>query len=271
MTRLLTYAVVITALLAGAFYIGRSDQLPAKYDDSETQKLVHEMIAAHGGMQIWNEASTISYSHDMVDPSRPDDHWYSEEVHLQGKRYCYQDWTIDSATLINNGEKIWTTDWKRGNPPSMMAGISYFFINIVWMTQDEIARLQMKSDTVVSIIEPEKTLHQVRLQFAGSSPHEYFDLMIDADTKMLRGVKYTVVHQDLFKVFGVPEDTKFLGPLLKVYKSYTDVEGIKMPTRYDTYKLSGENYGIHTVSNYSLSRRFDYRRLALEENSVVFD
>ncbi|MEO9967400.1 MAG: hypothetical protein ABJF11_16500 [Reichenbachiella sp.] len=271
MKKLLTYTFIITALLAGAFYIGRYEPKSDRYDSIETQKLVHEMIAAHGGIQRWREAPTISYHHDMIDPSRPDDHWYSEEVHLQGKRYCYQDWKTDSATLVNNGKQIWTTDWKRGNPPSMMAGISYFFINIVWMTQDDVARLEMRPDTVVNQIEIDKTLHQVRLQFDGSSPYEYFDLMIDSENKMLRGVKYTVVHKDLFEVFLLPADTKFMGPLLKVYQSYTNVDGLKMPSRYDTYKMTGENYGIHTVSHYSLDQPFDYKRLTMKHNSVIFD
>ena len=116
------------------------------------------------------------------------------------------------------------------------------------MTQDEIAQLELKEKTKVDVIEEGKEFHTVRLTFKGSSPFEYFDMYIDPETYILRGVNYTVVHKDLFKVFGLPDTTKFRGPLLKVYKEYTDVNGLKLTTRYDTILPNGRNYGIHTVS-----------------------
>jgi len=201
------------------------------YADKQAEKVVSKMIEAHGGYETWASAPSISYVHDMTDPRKPDDHWLSEEIHEQGRRRCYQKWTQDDAILANDGDEIWTKGWKRLNPPSMMAGVSYFFINMVWMTQDDAANLELREDAVVDAIEKGKTFKTVRLTFDGASEYEYFDMYVDPDTYLLRGVNYTVTHKGLFKAFGMPEDTKFMGPLLKVYKEYTNVDGLTLTTR----------------------------------------
>jgi hypothetical protein len=240
------------------------------YSSSETKQIIQKMIEAHGGMNRWKNAPSISYKHDMIDPSKPNDHWLSKEIHEQGRRRCYQEWTNDEAVLVNDGNNIWTVDWKRLNPPSMMSGVSYFFINMVWMTQDDIANLQLREKTQVDLIEKGTEFHTVRLTFTGSSEHEYFDMFIDPETYILRGVNYTVTHKDLFKAFGLPVSTKFMGPLLKVYKEYTEVDGLKLTSRYDTYRPSGQNYGIHTVTDYDLKKEFDESKLSKPDNAVVF-
>ncbi|MEP1093897.1 MAG: hypothetical protein ABJG78_02240 [Cyclobacteriaceae bacterium] len=240
------------------------------YSSQKTKKLIQKMIKAHGGMDKWRNAPTISYTHDMIDPSEPEDHWLSEEVHEQGRRRSYHNWTSDQALLVNDGNEVWTVDWKRLNPPTMMSGVSYFFINIAWVTQDDIANLELKESTSVDLIEEGKEFHTIRLTFAGSSPYEYFDMYIDPKTYLLRGVLYTVTDKDLFKVFGLPETTEFMGPVLKVYKEYTDVDGLSLTTRYDTYTPNGKTYGIHTVTNYDLRKEFDESKLAKPGNAVVF-
>ncbi len=249
---------------------GITQALALQGSDKKAEKIVQKMIDAHGGMDKWKNAPTISYTHDMVDPGKPDDHWLSEEIHEQGRRRCYQNWTSDKATLVNNGDEIWTVDWKRANPPNMMAGVSYFFVNMIWITQDEIANLELREKTAVDAIEAGKEFHTVRLTFEGASPYEYFDMYIDPDSYQLRGVNYTVVHKDLFKVFGLPADTKFRGPLLKIYKEFVDVDGLKMVGRYDTILPNGRNYGVHTVSNYDFTKDFDESMLKKPANAVVF-
>lgn len=260
----------LTIILLTIVTVSASLALSDGRSDKKAQKLVSKMIEAHGGMEKWSNAPSISYTHDMIDPGKPNDHWLSEEVHEQGRRRCYQVWTQDEAYLVNDGNEIWTVDWKRLNPPSMMSGVSYFFINMVWMTQDDAANLEIRESIEVPNIEEGKTFNTVRLTFTGSSPHEYFDMYIDPDNNLLRGVKYTVTDKDLFKAFGLPETTEFMGPLLKVYKEYTDVDGLKLTSRYDTYRPSGQNYGIHTVSNYDLTKDFDESKLKKPSNAVVF-
>lgn len=248
------------------FFISLMPAQEGKYDRPETQQIVENMIKAHGGMEAWKKAPSLSYYHDMVNPQKPNDHWLSHEIHEQGRRRIYQEWPNDKAFLGFDGDQIWTKNWKRANPPSMMAGVSYFFINAVWMTQDEPAQLTLKEDTKVPYIKEGVSYKTVRLTFKGSSEYEYFDMYIDPSTFVLKGMKYTVTSKELMKVFNIPESTKFMGPLLKVYKEYKDVDGLKLTSRYDTYTPTGQVYGIHTVNNYSLKKLFDASKTINPEN-----
>tara|TARA_R110001632_G_scaffold34766_2_gene88143 strand:- start:4779 stop:5564 length:786 start_codon:yes stop_codon:yes gene_type:complete len=257
----------IINLSISLFFIGLMTAQEGKYDRPETKQLVEKMINAHGGMNIWENAPSMSFHHNMVNPQKPDEHWLSLEAHEQGRRRIYQEWPNDKATLGFDGNEIWTKNWKRGNPPSMMAGISYFFINTVWMTQDIPAQLALKEDTKVPFIKEGVSYKTVRLTFKGSSEYEYFDMYIDPSTYVLKGIKYTVVSKELMKLFNVPKETKFLGPLYKVYKEYKDVDGLKLTTRYDTYTPSGQVYGIHTVENYSIKKPFDASKIINPEKN----
>ncbi|WP_340074129.1 hypothetical protein [Leptobacterium sp. I13] len=239
--------------------------------NADAQAIVKKMINAHGGMEKWKNAPSISYNHDMVNPSQPDDHWFSKEIHEQGRRRSYSEWTYDAAIVAFDGKDIWTVDWKRLNPPDMMAGVAYFFLNMVWMTQDAAANLELREKTQVDLIEKDKKFHTVRLTFNGASPYEYFDMYIDPTSYILKGVKYTVTHKGLMEVFKLPEDTKFMGPLLKVYKEYTDVDGLKLTTRYDTYTPDGISFGIHTVKDYNIKKPFDASKLKKPANGLVYE
>lgn len=252
---------VIINISISLFFISLMSAQQGKYDRPETQQIVEKMINAHGGMEVWKKAPSISYDHNMVNPQKPNDHWLSHEIHEQGRRRIYQEWPNDNAVLGFDGNEIWTKNWKRENPPSMMAGVSYFFINAVWMTQDLPAQLTLKEDTKVSFIKEGVSYKTVRLTFKGSSEYEYFDMYIDPSTFLLMGIKYTVTSKELMKVFNIPKETKFMGPLLKVYKEYKDVNGLKLTSRYDTYTPTGQVYGIHTVKNYSIKKPFDASRI----------
>ena len=240
----------------------------------ETKELIEMMIEAHGGMDIWRTAPTLSYVHEMVDPAKPDDSWLSHEVIEQGRRRLYQDWPLDQGKLAYDGEKVWTVNWGRGNPPGMMAFVSYFFLNLPWITQDDGVMLEEPRQGTVPDTAPasDKQYLIVRMRYnpetTGASPYEYFDLYIDQDTYLLKGVNYTMTYRPLMDLFGVPKDVNFLGPLFKVYKSYTEVDGLHLPTEYDTYGR-GRLYGIHTVKEYSLKATFDESRLKMPRNGII--
>ena len=78
------------------------------YSDRKAKVLMNQVIKAHGGLQKWANSPSISYTHDMIDPRKPEDHWLSHEIHEQGQRRCYQNWEQDDAILVNSGDEIWT-------------------------------------------------------------------------------------------------------------------------------------------------------------------
>lgn len=245
-----------------------------RYANEDTKAVIQRMIDAHGGMDAWNSIPTLSYEHLMLDPRKPEDKWLSHEVIEQGRRRLYQEWPFDGGTLAYDGKNVWTENWGRGNPPGMMAFVSHFFLNLPWITQDDGVTLGEVRREAFPKGGPDtgKTYHVVQLKYdpttTGASEHEFYDLYIDPDTYLLKGVNYTVTYRPLMDIFRVPKEVKFMGPLFKYYESHTEVAGLTFPMRYDTYR-QGQPYGIHTVENYAVDTPFDEARLVMPAGGVV--
>lgn len=117
-----------------------------------------------------------------------------------------------------------------------------------------------------------RTYDIVRMSYdpetTAASPHEYFDLYIDRESHLLTAVQCTITYRPLMDLFGVPKEVEFMGPLFKLYQGHTDVGGLRMPARYDTYR-NGTAYGVHTATDYSVTTKFDASRLEKTASAVV--
>lgn len=261
---------MVFALFGCAKQSGDADTAGPVYSTPDTRVTIEAMVAAHGGMEKWQSVPTISYEHAMTDPSEPDDPWVTIEVTEQGSRRCYQTWPRDNATLGFDGETTWTVGWMRGNPPKMMAGISYFFLNLPWITQDDGVILEQVGTAKL----PTQTKDYIIVKMTydpstGASPHEYYLLHIDPDTHLLKGVEYTVTWAGLLDAFQMPPEVEFLGPSVKVYNEYADIGGLKITTDYTTYGKDGIVYGLHTVKDLSLSKPFDESQVEMPEGAEI--
>ena len=153
-----------------------------------------------------------------------------------------------------------------------MSQVAFFFLNIPWITQDDGVQLKMTEDKVVDYIEKGKAFYTVRMTFDGASPYEFYDLYIDKSSHVLKGVEYAFVNKDLMKIFKVPAEVKFMGPHLKVFKEYVDVDGLKFPARYDTHDLTqgGLVFGVHNITKYSVSQSFPSSKAKRPQNAVIY-
>ena len=261
-TRLLTFFAALLFTTSWAAAQGPS------YADKKTERLIKKMIKAHGGYDKWKNAPSMSFHHVMKGRNLE---WVSDEIHQQGSRKSHLTWH-DGSTLGFDGQNVWSKDWKIANPAGMMAGVAYFFLNIPWITQDDGVQLKQIEDAEVKYIEEGKSYYTVHMTYRGASEYEYYDLYIDKKDYLLKGMKYTMVDKDLMKTFNMPASTKFMGPLLKVYKEYSDVNGLKLPTLYNTHALpqGGAIMGVHEVSNYSLTQAFDETKSKKPVGGVIF-
>ena len=93
------------------------------------------MIAAHGGMERWSRAPTVSFLRraEVAGDPRP---WVLHETIEQGRRRIYQDWPEDQAQLVSDGSEVWTVNWNKIYPPAFVAQIGFYFLNLPWITQD---------------------------------------------------------------------------------------------------------------------------------------
>ncbi len=245
------------------------------YASPQTQEVIQKMIQAHGGMEKWRKAKSLSFDHKMIDPNTPNEPWVSKEVHDPISRRTYHDWPLEKARLAFDGAQVWTLNWGKDNPPGMMARVSFYFLCLPWITQDESAQLAEPGRGKLPHSASAKEFITIRMTYREGNPFEYFVLYIDPDDYLLKGVNYTVTYRPLFDAFGMPPEVKVMGPFVKTYSDFVNVDELKIASRYDTFTSpDGKAYvtmGQHYAENFSLNRPFDESRLKMPAGAKLDD
>lgn len=258
---------ISTAVFAG--------EIDGRYADAQSKEIITKMVEAHGGLEKFNQAKTLSYDHIMWGVGMPDKYgpwWVSKEVIEQGSRRVYQDWLWNNAKIAWDGEKVFSEDWARLNPPKMMAHIHYYFIALPWATQDP--GVHLSSPEKAKLPEGEKEMWRIRMSFekgVGQSSDDYYLLYIDPETYLIAGVGYTVTDGAFLDRMKMPAEIKSIGPMTHVYRQSTEIEGLIFPVKYKTFSPDGKVMGRHLVINYALNKPFDETRMTMTPKSVIDD
>ena len=75
----------------------------------------------------------------------------------------YQDWPIEGAVLVYDGEEVWTTDWNKPNKPKMHTLFFFYFVNLPWVTQDD--NVQLGAPERSKLPGFDKEFHAIRMSF----------------------------------------------------------------------------------------------------------
>jgi hypothetical protein len=235
--------------------------------------LAQKLIEAHGGMKAWNDATILHFEHKMVPPTSPgaeEDAWLSVETIEAGSRRVYQSWPLDDAVVVFDGEEVWSTGWKRANPPKFMVHLAYYFLCLPFLTQDPGVNLEYTG--MGRFPTAEKDYHQLRVTFdagIGDSPDDYYVIFVDPVNYQMRGTEFVVTYGPMLDLFHVPADVTFIGPLFKVYEEVGEFDGLVMPVRYKTFTPDGTMYGDHWVSDYRFRGEFDDMLMKKPTDAVV--
>ena len=99
------------------------------------REVVARMIEAHGGLEKWRSAPTVSFEAALLPPGAdaPLVHRVTVE---QGARRAYLDFPGMNAKISWDGEKAWSENWKGPFPPRFFALLSYYFMNLPWLAAD---------------------------------------------------------------------------------------------------------------------------------------
>lgn len=240
------------------------------YASPRTERLISQMIEAHGGLGAWRAASTISFDHNLLIPG-PDMWMVKHEVVDRATRHTYQDWPLFGARLTWDGQQTWTQGWPRGMMPPTAAVYSGFVpVNIVWLTQDDGVTLgdarrgTFPGDPAGSDTE----YHIIRMQYAGGD--DYYDLYIHPETHLLRGFETIVTYGGLLDSMGLPPEVTFWGPMYHNFRAYVEVGGLIFPAQWNTQMVrDGREIGKHLVLNHRLDAPFDRSRLRKPADAVV--
>ncbi len=266
-------AVFILALASQASVCaGKPD-----YASDETRMVIEKMISAHGGLDKWQNAPTLSFDNIFYNPFAsqmqwPSPWWVSHEVIDLKKRRAHHDWPLDQAKLSFDGEKVWTVDWKAGNMPKMQAMFFFYFAALPWLTQD--ANVRLSEPGSAKLPGMEKDYITVLMEFrerptVGKTSKDSFKLFIDPDSYLLQAYEYSMGFGAMLDAMGVPQGQIF-GPMLRIHDNFAQVDGLLFPAEMHTMPPDGSQlYGNHVLMNFSLSEPFDESRMRMPSNAVV--
>jgi hypothetical protein len=258
----------IAAALALAAACGRGDGNDPKTNDGNASalrgpRIVQDMIRAHGGLEPWRAAATVSFE-DAWGGEGDKPVQVSRVVVEQSSRRAYLDIPDAAARIAWDGDRAWSTNWPSATPPRFLALLSYYFLNLPWLTQDPGVRLgepgtgRLPGDdteytTVLMTFEPG----------VGDTPDDYYRLYIDPATNLLRGCAYIVTYSAL-----MPEGMKSTPEHVLVYDEVTTVAGLRVPVRLTIYE-GDVVYAKCTIRDWAFDRVFDESRMIMTPGDVL--
>ncbi len=270
-----SHGLIVLSVVAGVIALtgacSREDQTRKTGTATETgspeplrgPQIVRDMIAAHGGMEGWRSAPTMSFTDSWESPGRGEGP-ASTFVIEQSRRRAYMDMPGTDISLAWDGEKAWSTNWPDPTPVRFLALLNYYFINLPWLTQDpgvllgEPATGRLRDDpteyvTVMMTFEPG----------IGDTPDDYYRLYIHPETKLLRACDYIVTYRALLGEGSTSTPEHCL-----VFDEMTTVDGLTMPAHFTIYEEENV-YAACSIRDISFTRPFDESRMTMPDGGVV--
>jgi len=249
-----------------------------EYTSDETKRVIEAMVDAHGGIEIWRAAPSIRFDDIMHNPFHDKEEfawWAAHEVIDQKTRQVWQNWPMDDAQIGYDGNQVWSTNWNKGNPSASMVHFFYYFVNIVWMTQDD--GVLLSEVTRFDWPNLGDDLYRVEMRFEdapdiGKSYKDYFVLYIDPNSYRLVGYQYANGYQPLLDVMNMPDGKEVFGPLWRMITRYEEVDGLLFPSAFRTMPGPDERIvGNHLIMNIDISKPFEYGKAATPDGADIFD
>lgn len=243
---------------------------PAAEGPPESLALVDAMIEAHGGMERWTSAPTVSWEDEFrrgdAESGQP-----SRVTVEQGSRRAYIDYPGSEQSMAWDGEKAWSVDWSSPAPPRFVALLDYHFLNLPWLARDPGVNLSRPGEARLWAVPDDPTVYRtVKITYdegVGDTPDDYYMLYIDPETDLLKANEYIVTYEAL-----LPEGVEHTPPHLLVYDEYETVASLVVPSHYTIYE-EGEDgpfvYATCDIRDWSFSRPFDESRMAMPDDAVV--
>ncbi len=259
--------LLLCALLMGWTYTPASAQPGPNYASPESRVIIEKMVEAHGGLDKWRSAAAVSLEHILHIPNGP---WMvKREVVEVGTRRMYSDWPLLRAHVAFDGEQTWSTQWpSRMLPPNSTLYTGFVPTNLVWLTQDDGAKLSAPRLETFPGDPDGGQYHVIRLTYDGGD--DYFELYIHPERYRLRGFETIVTHGGMLDAMGLPPEVKAFGPMYHDFRRYAEVDGLVFPQQWITRMVgNGEEIGQHLVMNHALETSFDEARMRMPSDAVL--
>ena len=250
--------------LTAAFAVLMISVLPTGADSAKSRQLVQAMIEAHGGMQKWKNAPTVSFEDTWFAPGS-EERSTSKVVVEQGARRAYLDYPADNASIAWDGTRAWSRNWERPAPPRFMALLSYYFANLPWLTMDP--GVVVADPGTERLWEDPIEYVTIRMTFeagVGDTPDDYYVLYLHPESHRLAACRYVVTYDAL-----LPEGVESTPEKILVYDRLETVDGLLVPTTFTVYEVDHTPYYSCEIGNWSFRQKFDVSRMEMSEDAKL--
>lgn len=226
-------------------------------------EIVDATIAAHGGMDRWAAAPTVSFE-DEFTFAGVEETGVSRVTVEQGPRRSYLD-TGSGEKLSWDGEKAWSQNWQGPYPPRFFALLNYHFLNLPWLAKDPGVHLG-EPGTARLWDDPTDDL-TVKITYGegvGDTPGDYYVLYVHPETHRLAATEYIVTYRAI-----LPEGVTATPPHILVYDDFATVDGLVVPTAYSIYETDKTPYASCEIRDWSFEKPFDTSRMVMPEDAVL--
>ncbi len=244
------------------------------YASEETEAIIQKMITAHGGYDRWKSIKTFSFTTAMHSESLGVlRFWINDQVVDMKTRRTYQDWPLVGSKMSFDGEKVWSVDWRVGNPPSHQQSVFFYYMNLPWLTQDD--HVKLGEAELIKHKAFDNEVYRVVMSYSdvptvGKSDKDTYTLFIDSKTYLLVGYEYTIGYGPILDAVGAPKDQEVFGPVLRKNNYIAEIGGLKFPVLFTTHdaELTAQ-YGDHAIYNIVIDGEFDESRMVPPANAII--
>jgi hypothetical protein len=230
----------------------------------ESREIVAAMISAHGGMEKWRSAPTVSFEDDFL-PAGTQTRTVSRVTVEQGRRRAYLDFPESKARMAWDGKQAWSENWKDPIPPRFLALLNYYFLNLPWLAMDAGVNLG-KPGTAKLWNDPTEYI-TVKMTFkpgVGDTPDDYYVLYIDPKSHRLKACEYVATYASI-----LPPGAKATPPHILVYEEFATVDGLVVPVRYSIFDKSHKLIATCEIRNWSFKKPFDGTRMTIPAGALI--
>jgi hypothetical protein len=239
--------------------------LPHNLAFAETeQEIITAMVAAHGGIEKWRSAPTVSFEDRFLAAGAKSPE-ISQVTVEQGRRRAYLDYPGTNSRMAWDGKQAWSENWKAPFPPRFAALLNYYFLNLPWLSMDRGVNLG-KPGKAKLWNEPTEYI-SVKMTFnagVGDTPDDYYILYIDPKNHRLKAYEYIATYSSI-----LPPGTKATPPHILVYENLATVDDLVVPTRYSIYNKNHALVMTCEVRNWSFKKPFDVNRMTKPPAAVI--
>ena len=230
----------------------------------EGPEILRLMIDAHGGMERWTSAPTVSFEDHFIPAGAPSGQ-PSRVMVEQGRRRAYIDFPRTEMRMAWDGERAWSNNWHSPMPPRLLAQMNYYFLNLPWLVNDpgvhhsEPGTEKLWNDPIDYI-----TVEMTFAEGTGDTPDDYYVLYINPKTHLLKACRYVVTYRAL-----LPDGASATPEHILVYDAYTEVDGLTVPTKYTVHETDQSVYATCEIRDWSFTQRFDTARMVMPEGAEL--